>query len=77
MMLLEVVTYLLHHGADPYQLKCKKTGLSAIDIAVKNQQSAKAKNQKLIAAGKLKQSEDSENKVVETLLNKKQIYFHP
>lgn len=72
MMLIEVVTYLLNHGADPYSLKCKKTGQSAMDIAVKSQQSAKAKKQKLIAAGKLKTTEDqSENKVVETLLNKK------
>ena len=43
MMLLEVVTYLLHHGADPYTLKCKKTGMSAMEIAVKNQQAAKQK----------------------------------
>ena len=77
MMLLEVVSYLLNHGADPYNLKCKKTGLSAHGIAVKNQQAAKAKKQKLLAAGKLKQQDDMENKVVETILNTKQVYFHP
>ena len=37
MMLLEVVAYLLQNGADPYSLKCKKTGQSAMDIAVKSQ----------------------------------------
>ena len=77
MMLIEVVSYLINHGADPYNLKCKKTGLSAHGIALKNQAAAKIKKQKLLAAGKLKQQDDSENKVVETIMNKKQTYFHP
>ena len=77
MMLIEVVSYLLNHGADPYNLKCKKTGLSAHGIAVKNQVAAKAKKQKLLATGKLKQQDDSEDKVVEAMFNSKQIYFHP
>jgi len=76
-MLLEVVKYLINHGADPYNLKCKKTGLSAHGIALKNQAAAKAKKQKLLAAGKLKQQDNSENKIVETIMNTKQTYFHP
>jgi len=44
---------------------------------VKNQAAAKAKKQKLLAAGKLKVQDDSENKVVETIMHTKQTYFHP
>lgn len=36
MMLIEVVAYLVSHGAEPFNLKDKKTGLSAHQIAVKN-----------------------------------------
>jgi|DEB0MinimDraft_12_1074336.scaffolds.fasta_scaffold89033_2 hypothetical protein len=39
-MLLEVIEYLLHHGADPFNAKCEKSGLSAYDFALQNQRAA-------------------------------------
>ena len=35
-MLLEVVKYLMQHGADSQNARCKKSGKSAYDFAVEN-----------------------------------------
>jgi len=53
-MLLEVVKYLMLHGSDSYNIRCKKSGKSAYDFAVENQQNALIRKNKLIAAGKFK-----------------------
>ena len=72
------MTYLIQHGADPYNLKCQKTGKSAMDIAIQNQEKAVARKKKLMASGKTKGLDEwQEWKVVETIKKNKQIYFHP
>jgi hypothetical protein len=47
-MLLEVIEYLMIHGADAFNVRCtqqgKSFGKSAYDFALSNQQSAFSKN---------------------------------
>ena len=33
---LEVIKYLVEHGADAFNIKCQKTGLTAYEFAVNN-----------------------------------------
>ena len=53
-MLLEVVKYLKNHGSDAHKIKCKKSGKSAYDFALENQQNALIRRNKLINLGKYK-----------------------
>jgi hypothetical protein len=73
-MLLEVVSYLMLHGSDAHKIKCKKTGKSAFDFALENQQKAIARRNKLIAVGKYKPEKegipDVHDKVLECLKTK-------
>lgn len=79
-MLLEVVRYLMLHGSDAQNIRCKKTGKSAYDFAVENKDKSIARKNKLIAAGKYKPEKegipDIHEKVLECLKTKQQ-FFHP
>ena len=70
----------MQHGADSQNARCKKSGKSAYDFAVENQQNAIIRRNKLIAIGKYKPEKegipDVHEKVLECLKTK-QIYFHP
>lgn len=69
MMLLEVITYLILHGADGLTLKDGRTNKTALDMALDNQLGASKK--------KNFSPESIENKIVDILKNTKQKYFHP
>lgn len=69
-LLIEVIQFLVQHGADVFSLKCLKTGKTTYDFALQNQQDASKNNSNF--------NKDSiENKIIDVLLNTKQIFFHP
>jgi len=69
-LLIEVIQFLVQHGADAFKLKCLKTGKTTYDFALQNQQDASKNNADF--------NKDSiENKMIDVLINTKQIFFHP
>ena len=69
-MLLEVIEYLMEHGADSFGTKSEKTGMNAYEFALQNQQNAMKNNKELLPDSII-------NKIIEILLNTKQKVFHP
>ena len=65
MILLEVVQYLLLHGADSFVMKCTKTGKTAHQMAMDNYNKCKDKDESI------------EKKIIDILKGTKQIFFHP
>jgi len=63
-----VIKYLVLHGAEAFDQKCIKTGKSAYDFALQNQQEA------------MKRSSDKnsiENQIIDILINTKKEFNHP
>ena len=69
-LLIEVIQFLVQHGADVFNLKCLKTGKTTYDFALQNQQDASKNNPNF-------NKDCIENKIIDVLLNTKQVFFHP
>lgn len=69
-MLIEVIEYLIVHGADPFNVKCGKTGNSAYTFAMQKQTEFNRKKVQL-------KGQNIYDKIIETLINTKQKVFHP
>ena len=75
-MLLEVIEYLILHGADPINIRCKVTGKNAYEFALQNLQETQKKSG-VNDVGATKSNENIHTKIIDILVTTKQQHFHP
>lgn len=75
-MLLEVIEYLILHGADAFNVRCKSTGKNAYEFALQNLQDTQKRSSNVSGSTK-GASENIHNKIIDVLINTKQKFFHP
>jgi hypothetical protein len=74
-MLLEVIEYLILHGADPFNVHCKMSGKNAYDFALHNLQ--ESQKRQVNKKDKHEETNNIHNKIIDILVNTKQQFFHP
>jgi hypothetical protein len=71
-MLLEVIEYLILHGADAFNIRCKMTGKNAYEFALQNLQETQKRT--VNSVNSTKSSDNVHNKIIDILINTKQMF---